>query len=64
MLASLVVQWVRICLAMQGTPVQALVWEDTTCQGAPQLLSQCPRAREPQLLSPCAATTEARVPRA
>jgi len=32
--ASLVVQWLRICLAIQGTPVQSLVWEDPTCQGA------------------------------
>ena len=31
---------------------------------APQLLSLCSRAREPQLLSPRATTTEARVPRA
>ena len=30
----------------------------------PQLLSLCSRAREPQLLSPRATTTEARVPRA
>ena len=30
----------------------------------PQLLSLRSRAREPQLLSPCVATTEARVPRA
>ena len=30
----------------------------------PQLLSLCSRAREPQLLSPHAATTEAHVPRA
>ena len=29
---------------------------------APQLLSLCSRARKPQLLSPCAATTEAHVP--
>ena len=27
---SLVVQWLRICLAMQGTLVQSLVWEDPT----------------------------------
>lgn len=27
----LVVQWVRICLLMQGTEVQSLVWEDPTC---------------------------------
>ena len=32
--ASLVVQWLRICLPMQGTQVQALVWEDPTCRGA------------------------------
>ena len=31
---------------------------------APQLLSLHSRAHEPQLLSPCATTTEARVPRA
>ena len=53
---------------MQGTRVQALVWEDPTCRGAtkphaPQLLSLRSRAREPQLLSLCAATTEAHVPR-
>ena len=29
--ASLVVQWLRICLLMQGTRVRALVWEDPTC---------------------------------
>ena len=27
---SLVVQWIRICLTMQGTWVQSLVWEDPT----------------------------------
>ena len=32
--ASLVVQWLRICLPMQGTQVRALVWEDPTCCGA------------------------------
>ena len=32
--ASLVVQWMRICLPMQGTRVRALVWEDPTCCGA------------------------------
>ena len=31
--ASLVVQWLRICLLMQGTRVRALVWEDPTCHG-------------------------------
>ena len=32
--ASLVVQWLRICLPMQGTRVRALVWEYPTCCGA------------------------------
>ena len=32
--ASLVVQWLRIDLPMQGTQVRALVREDPTCLGA------------------------------
>ena len=32
--ASLVAQWLRICLPTQGAQVQALVWEDPTCHGA------------------------------
>ena len=32
--ASLVAQWLRICLPMQGTQVQGLVREDPTCRGA------------------------------
>ena len=32
--ASLVAQWLRVCLLMQGTRVRALVWEDPTCHGA------------------------------
>ena len=32
--ASLVAQWLRICLLMLGTRVRALVWEDPTCRGA------------------------------
>ena len=31
---SLVAQWLRICLPMQGTWVRALVWEDPTFRGA------------------------------
>ena len=31
---SPVVQWLRIHLVMQGTPVQSLVWEDPTCHRA------------------------------
>ena len=34
--ASLVAQWLRIRLPMQGTPVRALVREDPTCRGAPK----------------------------
>ena len=32
--ASLVAQWLKICLPMQGTWVPALVREDPTCRGA------------------------------
>ena len=32
--ASLVAQWLRICLPIQGTQVWALVWEDPTCRRA------------------------------
>ena len=32
--ASLVAQWLRVCLPMQGTRVRPLVWEDPTCHGA------------------------------
>ena len=32
--ASLVEQWFRICLPVQGTRVRALVQEDATCRGA------------------------------
>ncbi|KAJ8775825.1 hypothetical protein J1605_016052 [Eschrichtius robustus] len=32
--ASLVAQWIRICLPMQGTRVRALVLEDPTCRRA------------------------------
>ena len=31
---SLVAQWLRICLPMQGTQVQSLVRKDSTCRGA------------------------------
>ena len=37
--ASLVVQWLRICLPMQGTRVRALVQEDPTCCGATKPVS-------------------------
>ena len=47
--ASLVVQWLRICLPMQGTRVRALVWEDPT---AAEQLSPCAATTEPALYSP------------
>ena len=39
MRASLVAQWLRICLPMQETRVRALVWEDPTCLGATRPVS-------------------------
>ena len=45
--ASLVVQWLRIGLPVQGTQVQSQVQEDPTCRGA---ISPCAmRALEPVL---------------
>ena len=54
---SLVVQWSKLCLPMQGPWVRSLVWEDSTCRGVtkpcvPQLLNRCSKAWEPQLLKP------------
>ena len=37
--AFLVVQWLSICLLMQGTRVRAQVWEDPTCHGATRPMS-------------------------
>ena len=37
--ASLVAQWLRVCLPVQGTRVRALVWEDPTCRGAAEPVS-------------------------
>ena len=74
--ASLVVQWLRICLPIQGTRVRALVREDPTCRGAtkPALHNYWAWALQPashnywgcvpQLLSPRATTTETHAPRA
>ena len=36
--ASLVAQWLRICLPVQGTQVQALVGEGPTCHRATKLV--------------------------
>ena len=62
--ASLVAQWLRICLPMQGSRAQALVREDPTCCGATKPMrhsywacalepvSHNYWARVPQLLKP------------
>ena len=47
------VQWLRICLPVQGTQVPSLVQEDSNARGGGQL--------SPQLLSPRVKTIEARV---
>ena len=67
--ASLVVQWLRIHLTMQGTWVRALVWEDPTCCGATKLVyhNYWACTLEPvshNYWSLCATTTEAHAPRA
>ena len=61
---SLVAQWLRIRLPMQGTRVQSLVQEDPTFRRATKPASHNYWVRVPQLLSPRATTTEARAPRA
>ena len=63
--ASLVVQWLRICLPMQGTRVRALVWEDHTCRGATRPVSHnywactsgacAPQQERPRQWGPCTA---------
>ena len=37
--ASLVAQWLKICLLMQWTWVRALIWEDPTCRRATRPVS-------------------------
>ena len=54
---SLVVQWLRIRLPLQGTRVRALVREDPTCRRATKPVCHNYWACEPQLLSPWATTT-------
>ena len=64
--ASLVAQWLRVCLPKQGTWVRALVWEDPTCRGATKPVSHnywacASRVRAPQQERP--RQWEARAPR-
>ena len=47
---SLVAQWLRTHLPMQGTQVRSLVWEDPTCRGATKPESHNYWARVLQLL--------------
>ena len=49
---SLVVQWLRIHLPVQGTWFQSLVQEDPTCRGAIKFVSHNYWACVPQLLKP------------
>ena len=66
---SLVAQWLRIHLPMQGTRVQALVREDPTCRGktkpvchnywACALAPACCNYWSPRASSPCPTTREA-----
>ena len=60
-LTSLVVQWLKICLAMQGIAVQPLVWKDPTCLGAVETVSHNFWAHVLQLLTPHACTPQERV---
>ena len=48
MRASLVAQWLRICLPMQGTQVPALVREDPTCRRATKPMHHNYRACTPE----------------
>ena len=59
---SLVAQWIRICLSMQGTQVWSLIWEGSTGRGATKLVSHSYRACELHLLKP--ESSRAREPRA
>ena len=66
---SLVAQWLRILLPMQGTQDWALVWEGPTCRGAVKPVSRnywacalepsSPKYRSLRAWSPCSATREA-----
>ena len=52
MRVSLVAQWLRIHLPMQGTRVRALVRKDPTCHGATKPMHHNYWARKLQLLKP------------
>ena len=50
--ASLVIQWLTICLTIQGTGVQFLVQEDPTCYGATNPMHHNSTTTEPPHLEP------------
>ena len=50
--ASLVIQWLTICLPMRGTRVRSLVREDPTCCGAAKPMCCNYWVQESQLLKP------------
>ena len=55
--ASLMVQWLKICLLMWGAQGQTLVWEDPSCQGATEPMGhnyQSPRAASTEAWDPTA----------
>ena len=64
---SLLIQWLRIHQPRQGTWVQSLFWEDSTCCGAAKPMCHnywASRVQEPQLSTPehlasCCTTREA-----
>ena len=60
---SLIVQWLRICLPVQGAQVWSLVWEDPTCRGATKPCAtttepMCHNGWNPHTWSPCSAVRE------
>ena len=64
---SLVMELIWIDLSMQGTWVESLVWEDSTCHRATKFMHTtpkpiCSKACQPQLTSPSATATEAPKP--
>ena len=64
-LTSLVIQWLRIHLPKQGTWVQSLVREDSTCCGAtkPVLITTEPAHLGPALCNQTAHCSEKPIPR-
>ena len=49
---SLVIQWLRVCLTIQGTWVQSLVQKDSTCCRITKPVHHNRGARAPQLEKP------------